>query len=302
MTAEIILPAPLLVTPNRGYSMGHKVGPLPPNVFSTRHLFGATRVRLAQAADLSGYVDRIRDQGQTSKCVGMSLARICHVQAQVQKYGRPNPGPMPYPSEEGIYALAREEEGTGVLFDEGSVPGLALRALTNDIGVPLERDWPADDGKINTPLPVDVIARAIAMKVTGAYQIDSEGQQRSDDCASALLANHAISMAIAVGDAYESCSSETPVVAIPANGKSYGGHDITLVGFRTVAGRRQWLNAGSWGVSFGFGGYVWLDDCLITARGKCGSSDFLVVTIAPDFSLSAAHRDLLNPLPEQEVS
>lgn len=298
MTVELVESKPALVTPKRGFGMGHRVGPMPELVLPARHLFGAARSRLAPGADLSGYVDRIRDQGQTSKCVGMSLARVAHVQAQVQKFGAPNPGQVPYPSEQGIYTLAREEEG-GTLADQGSVPGLALLALTNDIGVPLERDWPADNAKINTALPVDVLARALAMKVTAAYTIDSAGQQRSDDCANAILNNHAISMAIQVGDGYENCNSPTPVVAIPNNGTSYGGHDITLVGYRTVNGRRQWLNAGSWGTGFGFGGYVWLDDSVITADGRYGSSDFIVVTVVPDFSLSDAHKALIDSLEEK---
>ena len=299
MTIEQVEDAPLRRTPKRGFAMGHKAIPLPAKILPAQHLFGANRIRLAQSADLRGYVDVIRNQNQTEKCVGMSLARIIHVQAQVQKFGAPNPHATPYPSEMGIYDLAREEESTGDLLDQGSSPGMAIQALTEDIGVPLERDWPADDSKINDPLPVDVLARALAVKVTNAFAISTSGQQLSDDCAQALINNHAISMAISVGDSYENCSGETPVVAIPANGKVYGGHDITLVGFRIVNSRRQFLNAGSWGVDWGFGGYAWLDESVIVATGQFGSSDFIVTQVVPDFSLSAAHRALLNP-PAQE--
>jgi papain like protease len=292
MTVELVERKTLLVTPNRGFGMGHKVAPMPAHVLPARHLFGATRAQLALAWDLSAYVDKIRDQHQTSKCVGMSLARTCHVDAQFQKFGAPNPGQMPYPSEMGIYDLAREEEDQGALVDEGSSPGLALQALNRDIGVPLERDWPADDSKINDPLPVDALARALAMKVTAAYTIDSAGQQRSDDCAAALIANRAISMAIQVGDNYESCNSDKPVLAQNQGDKIYGGHDITLVGYRTVNGRRQWLNPGSWGstTGFGFGGWAWLDDGVITDPT---ASDFIVLQTVPDFSLSAAHKALI---------
>jgi hypothetical protein len=290
MTIEIVERAALLVTPNRSFGMGHKSRPMPASVLSTRHLFGAARANLAASADLSAYVDRIRDQGQTSRCVGMSLARVCHVDAQFQKFGAPNPPQVPYPSDLGIYDLAREEEDEGALVDEGSSPGLALQALDKDIGVPLERDWPADDSKINQPLPVDVLARAIAMKVTAAYTIDSAGSQRSDDCASALIAGRAISIAIQVGDNYEMCNSDTPVLAQNRGDKIYGGHDITLVGFRTVNGRRQWRNPGSWGTGWAAGGWAWLDDSVITDPT---ASDFIVVQTVPDFSLSAAHRALI---------
>ena len=298
MTVELVESAQPRRTP-RGFAMGHKQIDLPAIILPARHLFGAARPRLAQSADLRGYVDAIRNQLNTEKCVGMSLARVIHVQAQVQKFGAPNPGAIPYPSEMGIYDLAREEEGTGALIDQGSSPGMAIQALSEDIGVPLERDWPADDAKINDPLPVDVLTRALAMKVTSAYAILSESTQRADDCVQALSANHAISLAISVGDSYENVSDETSVVAVPANGKVYGGHDITLVGFRIVNGRRQFLNAGSWGTGWGFGGYCWLDESVVTATGSLAASDFIVIQVAPDFSPSAAHRLALNPPPQE---
>lgn len=296
MTVELVQQAPLRRTPKRGFAMGHKALALPSVILPARAKFGANRIRLASNADLSAYVDYIRDQNPTEQCVGMGLARNVHVAAQFAKFGCANPGAMPYPSSQGIYDLAREEEGTGPLVDEGSSPGLALQALLQDVGVPLERDWPIDPAKINTFLPVDVLAKSIAMKVTAAYAIDSQSTQRSDDCAQALLANHAFTIAIQVGDAYESCSSETPVTAIPANVQSFGGHDIPIVGFKTVNGRRQWLSPGSWGTGWGFGGWAWLDDSVITTAS---SADFLCVEVAPDFSLSGDHRALLamNPKP-----
>lgn len=283
-------------TPNRGFWMGHIEGPLPASVLPARAKFGANRIRLAAGADLSGYADYIRNQNPSNGCVGFALARNIHQAAQFAKFGVPNPGAMPYPSELGIYSLAREEQSTGALTDQGSSPGLALQALMQDIGVPLERDYPFDTSKVNSPLPVDVLAKSIAMKVTQAYVIDTAGEQRSDDCAQALLANHAFTIAIQVGDAYEKCSSTAPVTALPANAKSYGGHDIAVMGFKTVNGRRQWLSPGSWGEDFGFGGWVWLDDSVITTTS---STNFIVVEVAPDFSLSAAHRELLamNPKP-----
>jgi hypothetical protein len=296
VTVEEVERKPLLITPKRGFGMGHKVGPMPKGTLSTRHLFGAVRPRMVPSVDMSAYVDQVRNQLQTSQCVGMSLARVCHIQAQVQKFGTPNPGAMPYPSSQGIYDLARQEDGQDPLVDEGSVPGSALTALQQDVGVPLDRDWPIDQDAINTPMPVDLLARALAMKVTGSFTIDSDGSSRSDACAQALAQNHAISLAIQVGDSYEDCDSQTPVVAIPAGGKVYGGHDITLVGFRVVNGRRQWLNVGSWGTGWGFGGYAWLDDGVITDPT---ASDFIVVTVAPDFSLSPAMRRALNPPPKK---
>jgi hypothetical protein len=298
--AQAVDPKPLLVTPRRKFHMGHKDGPMPVGTLSTKHLFGAA-ARLAASADLSACVDQVRDQGQTSQCVGMALARILHIQAQVQKFGSPNPGAMPYPSSQGIYDLARQEDDQDPLVDEGSVPGSALTALQADVGVPLDRDWPIDPSKINQAMPTDLLARALVMKVSGAYTIESDGASRSDDCAQALINNHAISIAIQVGDSYENCNSATDIVtAVPQGGAVYGGHDISIVGFRTVNGRRQWLNVGSWGTGWGFGGYAWLDDGVITAPT---TSALIVTTVVPDFSLSAAMRQKIATLePKKKVT
>ena len=129
-------------TTPRGFALGHRPGPLPEGTLSTRHLFGARRFGLAGNVDLSAYVNRIRNQTTLQACVGMTFARIVHVQGQRQKFGAPNPGAIAYPSELGIYALAREEElvqADDQLQDGGSVPGLALQALRQNVGVPLER-------------------------------------------------------------------------------------------------------------------------------------------------------------------
>ena len=127
---------------------------------------------------------------------------------------------------------------------------------------------------MNAKLPADVLARAIALKVTGAYQMTSDNVV--DDCVQALLEGHVFHAAIPVGPEYEECASEAPVM--PAS-KVYGGHAIAIVGVKTVNGRRLFLNAGSWGTGFGFGGYAWLDESvLLDAR----ASNFIVTTVVPD--------------------
>lgn len=255
--------------------MGHKDSPL--DLPSTKQLFGARRMNLQGNADFSKYVDRVRDQGQLSCCVGMAFARVLHVRGQMERFKAPNPLGVAYPSELGIYALAREEEADGPLVDEGSSPSLALQALQQDVGVPLERDWPFKPEEVNELLPADVIAKAMALKVTEAYAVDSEGENRVDDCMQALLEGYPFEMAIQVGNNYENCTSQKPVM--PETGTIYGGHSISIVGCKTVNGRRLFLNVGSWGPKFGFGGYAWLDESVIVDPR---TSNIIVVQVVPD--------------------
>jgi hypothetical protein len=278
----------LIVTP-RGRGMGHVFGPLPPSVRSFRHHFGAARPGGGTGADFSSYVDHIRDQGQIGKCVGMAQARDVHVAAQKQLYSQPNPSAVPYPSEDGIYALAREEELTGPddpISDTGSVPGLALQALQGDIGVPLERDWVANVGSVGDPAnvgvkcPAEVLAAALTVKVSECYEVDTDpGAGRRDALVQVFDAGHVMSMAFPVGDEYESCNSEAPVM--PVAGTIYGGHDVSLLGYKVVSGRVLFLSCGSWGTSFGFGGWTWFDESVITDPR---TGDFVVMMVMPNFS------------------
>lgn len=273
--ARIVVP---VLTPTLKRGMGHRPGPMPSGVESTKRLFGAVRPGVTGEADLSAYVFSIRDQAQTQRCVGAANARIINVTAQRIQYGAPNPSVL-YPSERGLYSLAREEEGgPGVpLVDQGSVPGFLVQAVSKDVGVPLERDFPEDDSQINQKVPPDVLAKALSCKVTAVHTIDSAGDQRVADACQTLLEGFPFSMAIPVGDGYENADSDVPVTA--PTGKIYGGHDVAILGFKKLAnGRTIFRNAGSWGPTFGVGGWVWLDESVLTDPR---ASDFIVMTAVP---------------------
>jgi len=268
---------PILTPSGRG--MGHLDGPF--ELPSTKRLFGARRGlgALMGNVDLRPFVDQIRNQGKTSRCVGAAASRILHIAAQRQR-GGPD-FTVPYPSERGQYSLAREEAcvtGDEPLVDEGSYPGMLAQAVTRDVGIVLERDFPEDDDRINERVPAEVLAKSLSLKVQAAHAIDSDGTMRVDDAVQTLLDGFGFICGIPVGDQYENCDSETPVG--PAQGTIYGRHCIAIVGVKTVAGRRLFLNAGSWGTDFGFGGFVWLDESVILDPR---ASDFTVFTVVPDF-------------------
>lgn len=274
-------PKLLVPTTPSGRRMGHRPGPLPPGLPTTRQLFGARRGVgiVTGSADLSAYLDAIEDQGQTSACVGYANARAIHCSAQKLQFGGPSPWSVPKPSKRGLYSLAREEETTDFshpISDNGSVPGLMVQACLQDVGIPLERDFPTP-GDINEKVPAEVLAKAIGLKAQQVHQIDAAGSTRVDDCCQALLEGFWFTMAIQVGDSYENATSDAPVYP-PGNGTVYGGHDVAIGGFKTVNGRRYFHNAGSWGPTFGNGGWVWLDESYLSDPT---SSDFLVWQVVP---------------------
>jgi hypothetical protein len=273
--SRIVVPR---LTPRLNRGMGHRPGAMPANVQPTRRLFGAARPGVTGEADLSAYVFSIRDQAQTSRCVGAANARIINVVAQRMKSGAPDAS-VPYPSERGLYSLAREEEGGPdlPLVDQGSIPGMLVQAVTKDVGVPLERDFPEDDSQINQKVPPDVLAKALSVKVTAAHTIDSTGEQRVADACQTLVEGFPFSVAISVGATYENANSDVPVVA--ETGTVFGGHDVAIVGFKKLAnGRTIFRNPGSWGTGFGVGGWVWLDESVLTDPR---TSDFVIMTAVP---------------------
>jgi hypothetical protein len=217
---------------------------------------------------------------------------VLHILAQKEKFGSANPSAVPYPSEQGIYSLAREEllpDSGGALTDVGSSPSAADEALSLDVGVPLERDFDPPDTDINEEVPVDVLAKAIPIKMTGYYLIDSGGSQRVDDACAALSQYGPFTCAISVGPNYEAASAANNVVM--ANGPKdpiYGGHCVAIVGWRlaTVNGatRRQFLNPGSWGTTWGQAGYAWLDEGVLADDS---SSDFSVPTVVTNWVQAA---------------
>jgi hypothetical protein len=254
------------LTPKRQKGMGHIAKAYPSIALTIRHLLGAIGAQPLMPVSWSDYVGPILDQLQTQRCVGFARARVYHILAQRQRFGRANPGGVPYPSGTGIYTLAREQGGMNPLVDIGSSPADADEACAGEVGVPLERDWSStDSSKVNAPIPVEVLARAMQIKLSAYYRIDSSGSQRVTDACQTLTQHGPFTMAIPVGPEYEECASDAPVMACSLD-KPYGMHDIPLTEWRydpNGTGRRQFKSPGSWGTYFGFGGWAWLDESVL---------------------------------------
>lgn len=277
-----------ILTPNLKKGMGHVPRPYAPGTPGIRGLLGAVRAIDIKPVDWSAYVDHIRDQAQTSRCVGAARARVTHIRAQIQQFGRPNPTAVPYPSERGIYTGAREivrESASDPLVDEGSSPSAADEFMSAEsVGIPLEKDWPEDDAEINEPLTAEALAHATAIKQLQHYVLTSAGGQRVDDVCNVLCKYGPLSIAIPVGPEYERASGDTSKKPVMPASSVYGGHCIALVGWRFVPGsqsRREFLNPGSWGTTFGQGGYVWLDESVLADPR---ATDFVVSELVTNWA------------------
>ena len=281
-------PGPVL-TPKLKKGMGHVARPYAAGTPTTRHLFGARRIGADAPVDWSPYIGQVLDQDQTQRCVGAARAQALHVLAQHQRFGTPNPSAVPFPSFGGIYTLAREllvSDAATPLADTGSSPSAADEALSGLVGVPLERDWPSSDlSRVNDRLTVEALARAFAIKLSQHYVIPSEGSERIDDSCQALSGGP-FTMAIPVGPEYEGATSDPNAVVGPAT-KVFGMHDVCVLGWTVVRqSRRKFLTVGSWGRTFGWHGFVWVDE-LVVADPR--AMDFSVPQVVTNWVQAAQH-------------
>lgn len=255
---------PPKLTPNKKFGMGH----IPPkawptgHTFSVRHLFGASNATYPSSEmRMLDFVDRIRNQQRSSACVGFANARVIHVRAQALLADHPDKWVPEYPSELGIYDMAREEDlygPEGVLFDMGSDPALAIQALEKR-GVPRESSLPfpecdatgnpIDPRAFATRMPFDVLEEAADYKVTGVGLLDGDDPNQVANDSKVLLSSfQPFAIAIQVDEAFENYDG-TKVLG-PPQGHIYGGHDICILAYE---GDYAW-GINQWGINWGYRG------------------------------------------------
>jgi C1A family cysteine protease len=89
-------------------------------------------------------------------------------------------------------------------------------------------------------------------------------------------------------------SASHPGAVIPDwNDDGQGGHAISLVGYRTVGGAKQFLVHNSWGTSWGDGGYAWISENMIRQRME----DAFVISIGTASGQALPPRTIGTPNP-----
>jgi hypothetical protein len=224
-------------------------------------LVGARRQTLPEEWDLLAYVTPGYDQRGNS-CVGAAFAHGLVLAANAMGYELD-------PSRTAPYTIARQlaDPALDVLPDNGCFPYRAIEGLI-DWGVVARWRW-MDDVDLTKPVPQDVLEAGSIALVTGVYRIYESGDALLTRIREAIFACHGVFFGMSVGESYMRNRGELYV----GEPTSLGGHAQLIVGYRPGA----FLVLNSWGLGWGNGGLVWIDERVIMER----AFDVTVITHAP---------------------
>lgn len=224
--------------------LGHREAPPDDRDWPAERLGLTGAGALPPVGDLTAEIDRIRDQGATSSCVGHAVARAWHLRARVQGDAR-----VEHPSALDVYAVARVHESPGApLVDAGSIVRDALQAL-DALGACPESAWPFDADLVNSIPPWDARRSAADRRsVRYARLFGADAVRR------AIAAGHPVVLGCAVDQAFMDLRAHSTWPGL--RGESLGGHATCIVGYEPGA----LLLCNSWGESWSDHGLGWIAD------------------------------------------
>ena len=219
----------------------------------------------------------IRDQGGTSSCVGFAFAR--HINARLSYLTHRDPAVVAYPSEFGIYGVARRnDEKTkdgDYAVDSGCYPREAAKGMLLH-GVCADGRWPFDPSKVNSALPWDVITAGYDAKVVAYHRVPSALDREEEflqELEQLIFSGYTIPYAQNVDRAF---NDYTGGVLTKHYGSTSGSHYTVLRGYDRD--KRVMYGDNSWGTYWGDGGrYEISYDRLVSL--DC--FDFVVLTTVP---------------------
>lgn len=212
--------------------------------------FGAARLSLPSSSYALTRYCLIRDQEQSSACVGFALTGAVYCRLRSLGY---NCGPF---SPLSAYAIGRQLEGiykNKPLPDEGSHPFLVMSGARR-FGLVPETAWPFDAyyiDRVHQEVPFDVFQKASQFRLASFARIDAQGQARVDVCKRAIAAGHPVPLGMEVGKEFESYGPGKDPVGIEAD--SLGGHMTFLCGYEDDG--NVFIGCNSWGASWGDRGF-----------------------------------------------
>lgn len=201
----------------------------------------------AVEANLLGKHAVIRDQMQTSMCVGFGFTGAGHTRLRALGF---NPELL---SAQNLYAVTRMLGRTVKalpLEDEGSYPYLAALALYRYGFVP-ERMMPFDPRLVNDEPDFGDFMAGTQFRLSSFRKIGDDGEGRRLNAMRALAAGHPVPLGMNVGPIFGSYRRGLgPIVHGP---RETGGHMTYLVGYRENG--EIFIGANSWGKDYGDEGF-----------------------------------------------
>ena len=269
VASEPSLPTPVPNGRPTARGLGYKRDLHDPRDYKARLLFGARRGLPMESLELVGCLVGVKDQGDTSSCVGQAISTA--IDARLRRTGRWD---APRASSLAVYTYARALERAAAsdsLLDMGSYPRLAMKGL-REWGVATEDRWPFDLTQVNAELPWDVMQQSAAWRVTSWWRIDSTGKERVEDVCQALAAGYPVVFGTEVDAAFMAYDGKGPLQA-GDRAHTLGGHMMCLLGYTTENGARVLRGVNSYGLGWGDRGLFWAGEGFVMDPA---ASDFYV--------------------------
>lgn len=234
---------------------------------TVRHVLGAP-VTVPAEFTLAPYVtEEVKNQGETSACVGFASARAVHVRCAF--VGTPIPWPSPACAYTVARAMARRDAKTP-LVDAGSSPTLAAEGM-GEWGIASNEAWPFDPKTINDEPDLPELEDASLFENVQTFRIDSELAQRVADVKHSISSGYPVMVGTEVDRDFEDYmggehedGDDSPIAVTAPVGELLGGHMLCLIGYFVFRGITYFLGINSWGTGWGNKGYFVADVAWLT--------------------------------------
>jgi C1A family cysteine protease len=191
---------------------------------------------------------KIKDQGEVGSCVAHSLS-YCREMQEYKQSGLFKEFSVGF-----IYAN-RDDRYTG----EGMVARYALDSLRKDGDVllpdfPYNKTYPEVKALLDAN-KASLISKAAPYKVTTYCRLYSAA-----DIKTALVNLGPVSIGVQIYDSFYDNVGTNGIVPIPNTYKEkcYGGHEMTIIGWKVVTGKEYWIVLNSWGSTWADKGLCYL--------------------------------------------
>jgi len=271
-------PAPMAAKPLRGLGYIPDTPAQKAKHLSAKHLLGAP-VRLPPGWSLMPYTPRFKSQRGSSSCVGFAIWRAIETRLAVLGIQAPEHSPR------GVYDFTRcweRGDAKTPLTDDGCCPSDGYEAAKT-WGVPLEADLPSDadalDNHINDEPDLQAVKDATQFKLTGVYEITSDGDSRVTEVCHAISQGYPVQFAIAVGNVFQSYMGAGDVEP-ETNPRVPCNHAVIILAYETDAATGEIVFEGispweDWGK--GLGRFTFRKALLCDSR----TCDLYAVTVGP---------------------